>query len=400
MKQLSSYLFFVRDHLRDLGSLVAVAAIFFVFSPFQDTWWPKWAIFYVVAAVMLGYYFGKRYHWSLGCLTFSVLFSGSFGFANRMIYALQDIITQVNLAHVSSRATLAFFLFLFIGHSMKSANAEKFLSAYLFICAAHCLVVLHDFFINNTFWPFTVGFLPNVSVGPCMLSILLPLALWRGSVTKSVASRVFHFVTSILFVIVICKQQSSMGYATLVAGTVTLGFCLISFMAGWKKAVLSGAAAIIIAWQLGGFVDPQWRSWTTIDRFEMWADAMTWWKINASWVFGTGTGTFRHFGSIVQGIYHFQDDGKNWWTWLHSDALQLIFETGLLGLFSAIVFLGVCLYRAFKALRFEIVASIVAYIVMALGNYPLRLAEFATLGMVLLTISIKLEESENGVRTT
>jgi O-antigen ligase len=139
-----------------------------------------------------------------------------------------------------------------------------------------------------------------------------------------------------------------------------------------------------------------------MDRFQFWTTYLKWWlegtwsgpeemgswAVKANHWIGTGAGTFRHLGPEIQIKYHLTE-GK-WWPWAHNDWLQILFETGYIGLLSSVWVLVEALKRLYKYSQFGILGSVVAYVVIMCGNYPMRLAEYSVLGILFLGYSFKL----------
>ena len=362
--------------------VLSVCFLFIIFSPFEDSLWPKWYVFYLGLSGYGGYYLGKRYHTSLGLLFFSVLFSGSMVFANKSFYSNEHIIVQLDLAKNAAQATLAFLCMMTVGLVLKKSMIELLLKSYIFVCALHCVYVLCEYFLMGKPYFESIGFLPNISMGPSMLGVLFPLVVWKAAIKQ----KAIYLYIGMLFLSVIYLHGSSMGYACFVSGVISLVF--FSLWAVDKKASVAICLVLLaVLLPLGYFIDSQWYTPHKIDRIQFWRVFLTWWEENVNPLFGSGTGTFRHIGPMIQNENKMQIG--SWWLWAHSDWVQVLFELGWIGVVSSIYFIVTCIERAYNAARFEILAGLVAYVVMAAGNYPLRLAEFAFLGMLLLSCAFK-----------
>ncbi len=72
-------------------------------------------------------------------------------------------------------------------------------------------------------------------------------------------------------------------------------------------------------------------------RFNIWKISMEYWAHTANYWTGLGAGTFQMLGPFIQVIYYAEQGVKEnaviaGFTWLHNDWLQVLFETGIIGL--------------------------------------------------------------------
>lgn len=374
-------------------------------------------MFFWLAGFYVGCWVWKHHHWTLGLLTMSVFYSGSQAYGNKQVYVQQHQLEQLDMSSHASRATLVFLLCLFIGDKLRIKTIDRLLNAFLIVGGCHCLKVFYQYFYLGTKWAECVGFLPNVSMGPCMLACLLPLSLGKlinqkaTSTDTSKWGRAINGLLSAIFTLTVIVQQSSIGWASYIVGFVVFVGLFLYSSVGLRKSILLSGALLGALGYCGRFVDSQWYGSITtglqnIDRLKHWEVFFQWWVDHAALLFGTGVGTFRHLGPVIQkaheielmpcilsGTYPNLIETCQHWQWAHSDWLQILFENGIIGLLSAFLFLVVCLYRTFQAQRFDIFAALVAYTTAAAGNYPGHLAEYATLGMLLFTIAMKLNPS-------
>ena len=82
-----------------------------------------------------------------------------------------------------------------------------------------------------------------------------------------------------------------------------------------------------------------------------------------------------------------------WWLWAHNDWLQILFETGVLGLTASVLVLLSAFWRAIALGHDGLVGSLVAVSVVSFGNYPLRLAEFAVVVTIIMSAALRLPKS-------
>lgn len=124
-------------------------------------------------------------------------------------------------------------------------------------------------------------------------------------------------------------------------------------------------------------------------RFDAYKIFMTsWWKNFPHWV-GSGPGTFQVFAPLIQIKNNFMVDmrpGQNsfFWLWMHSDWLQVLFETGIIGLLLSLLLYSDVLYRLFKKkepVLFSLACGIGAS---AIFDFPCRYFSMAFLTMYVI----------------
>jgi len=113
-------------------------------------------------------------------------------------------------------------------------------------------------------------------------------------------------------------------------------------------------------------------------RYAHWRDVFNFYVSSGNWFFGMGAGTYQIiFGLLPSGMAQ----------WAHNDFLQLLFETGAVGLASviAVVFYALKGYGA----KPWVVAGIAGYVVCACFGFPGHMPLHAFLGGSLVWISHK-----------
>lgn len=147
-------------------------------------------------------------------------------------------------------------------------------------------------------------------------------------------------------------------------------FLLAHFLClkNWKVLLVAPAVFALGWWRIGSL-----ELFSFGDRDVMWKFFMENWAHNKqNWAFGTGFGTFGVFSYLTQETFQMRD--QYWWIWLHSDALQAVFEIGVVGaalLLSVFVAAARGLY--IKGLRAEFMSFLLFGVTMTV-NYPLHIA--------------------------
>lgn len=361
------------------------AASWFFFSPFEDTQWPKWMVFYWLAGLHIGiciYRGTKRIELLL--LMLSVMASGAMAFIDRRTFDHMHIVSQIDLMGHGARATLAFMTCVMLWLCTSPRYFNFLIDGLVGAAAINQVVSLFQYWIlGNENWQ-SSGFLPNYSMASCMVAMILPLALSRRA-------NPIAWTCALTAIPTVWMSQSSIGFVALFVGIgafiVSIGF---TFFRQVAMKILGFTAVLVPATviALGFTVDPQWSRFMEISRFKMWIPSLQYWLDHGSIWFGVGLGSYRHFGSVIQTQQNVEVG--HWWLWMHNDWFQVLFETGIFGFTSALLVLLAALWSAFRAGSAGLFGSICALSVVAFGNYPLRLAEFALAATVIMGAALNL----------
>lgn len=233
--------------------------------------------------------------------------------------------------------------------------------------------------IANHLWPCSIenscgGAIGNPSMSISFMIAVLPVAM-KQATPQARRWMVFAVFISALI------SKSSIALGMLAAGGV------IYFLMQ-RKYIWFTLAPIPIA--IGHFTLGR-DLFSSGTRFEMWKLFMHVWAFNpVNWLWGMGYGTFGVFSRNIQHTLADPELGpkykkalglseslyvqdKNWWTWLHNDWLQMLFETGVIGLALFTLLYFKILTRFFcRDEKFELASAILFGIVMLL-NYPLHM---------------------------
>lgn len=365
-------------------ALTFVGLVIFPFSPFSDTHWPKWWMFHLATAVAIGAYFIK-YHWSVGLTIATSLISGAQAFANRDFYFRQGDQVKAVLGFDSAKASLTLLALAFLADKLSAVQVERLLKAFIVFAIGHCLYVFYQLhYLGLNTWTGR-GFLPNTSMAPSMLVMLLPLVIGYGK------RLVYPRAITALFVLTMIEHRSSIAFAALLTTSVFAGFIWLHRRWHLRATILTVLGALLVLLPLGVLFDPEWSHLWVNERFKFWPAYVEFWVKQKQYLMGMGLGTFRYFGPEIQ-IAKNLDVGY-FMPWAHSDVLQMMFEVGLIGLISAATMIVISVKKALMSKRLDLASALVAMVVIMCGNYPLHLAEFATLVTLLLTTSFKISMS-------
>lgn len=119
-------------------------------------------------------------------------------------------------------------------------------------------------------------------------------------------------------------------------------------------------------------------------RFWLWKIALNWWYDQSigTIIFGTGLSTLRIFLPLIQMGAGTDITQGPWFFWLHNDWLQILFEQGVVGLISALIFLNYVLCNSFLRHKRVFVAGL-GFCFCMCTNFPMHWPIQAFLGFTL-----------------
>ena len=358
-------------------------------SPFKDTHWPKWMMFYYLAGFGFAWFvFDMTKRLEFAILILAMFASGIHAMADRRSYETMHLISQVDLMGHSARALLVFVLCTLFALFVPTYELIKPL---ITVAAINIAISVGQSLSGRPNY-LASGFLPNYSMHACMIAMVYPLAIFNWLPKKN--SDPFGWVclsVIILGPIAVIKSQSSIGFISFVA--MLLAMVSMAMARSFKIRYVIGAVIVIglCLLSLGQYVDPDWTKVSQIARMKLWPAILDFWLDHGNFWVGMGLGTFRHFGSVIQ--TQIQVEVGWWWLWAHNDWLQILFETGVLGLAASVLVLLSAFWRAIALGHDGLVGSLVAVSVVSFGNYPLRLAEFAVVVTIIMSAALRLPKS-------
>lgn len=241
----------------------------------------------------------------------------------------------------------------------------------IFLCH---LTVLNSLYIISqgphiTSW----GIMLVSTMDACLIAIMYPLILQLSN-CYNVYLKWIYRITPVLAVLF---TTSSTGLGGIVLGLSVLFLNKKSLKLLLVPAILFLSALLLNPLLLSDSL-----------RFVCWRWSMSWWWHNANHFFGTGIGTYSVLGPIIQIATHNQvsitAEGitANYYTMLHNDWLQCLFELGSIGLG-----LLICLYTHLLYLsrnRPYLLSSIIVYGATATIAMPSKYVITAIVGTLLV----------------
>jgi hypothetical protein len=211
------------------------------------------------------------------------------------------------------------------------------------------------------------GFLNYSGMNGTLIAYSIPFFLCtKQSSLVGLAQWAFSLIGLCLCGTAIILSKSSIPYGVVSVTLLAIGIHRFSFK---KISVIMAAAiplivgALVDFHGLRGLLDSGY-------RFTAYRTFMKMWWIHDSHLWGSGFGTFLVLGKIIQNKTGFMNGFI--WNFMHSDILQILFETGFVGLilFTALVTqVGKRLYKQAEPQFFALFCGIISS---ALFDFPFR----------------------------
>lgn len=296
----------------------------------------QWFIGLSVCAIMLGVFVAKAVNWLPATLFTYILINGIFVFASRWNYFSLHAHEFIYPASLRSLSVTTTVLVLVISSATISGNVGKAIfNSIPAFTLINSMSVIASFLLGKKLFGNSgyVGFLDNASTNGCLIAACFGFL---------VVNRMWFFSAISLLAIIV--SNSSMPYGVLAAVLVGIAIKKRS-----RLALLSLAPVFLV-----GQVFEKENFFNSSGRFQAYKLFMAeWWDKGLIW-FGTGLGSFNFLGPTIQCKHGYLVTITNGmcsgslFTWLHSDWLELLFTTGIVGfLLGALVFLSAS-YRLLK----------------------------------------------------
>ncbi len=277
---------------------------------------------------------------------------------------------------------------------MKRKHIESVTQGFAWICLMNALVVTWNFFFNGI----AIGLLDNPAIDATFIAVTYSILCFRPnkipydpesprSVFGFKARFTFDLVATVAPIFAIIVSESSTALVTLIVGW-------ISFL--WAKGSLSIrkiGVAFISALSVAAIVIGPSQFLNSNGRFFQWEIALDFWRLNFNPIFGSGIGTYFVFGPHLQ--HQINPRAQEHYLWLHNEWLQVLFETGFIGLLIAAGIFLSSLRKSFKNRDSWIFAALMALGFSAFTQMPLRLMSFAFLAAFLAFIALRKNNHEH-----
>ncbi len=357
---------------------------------FLDIWHAQIFALFVAGTLLISKKLLERVHWSVIPPFMLASYSAySFYFWPEIImkgFGLSTIMAFGSLVIGSYVFMLMCVLPFILGGSKTTLKFTIALMAVVFIDS---LIMIFNGLVMGPLHGFhVVGLLENNSMDACFVACLVPLFL--GAKTR------FSYACLIPIFMAIGLAQSVTGFLALATAV-----SIFYFMdRGFKDYIISFLSAIALMSATLAFVFYFWPwKFTAGDgRYHIWQLASDFWFKEANQWLGTGLGSFQLYGPglLLQTVP--LGTKIEFWIWMHSDWLQVLFELGWTGLVSVLVMTLCALWRARKSP--PIFTSLVVFCMVALVQMPVRHTIFALLGAYLLKICFEQPKNPKGDLST
>ncbi len=365
--------------------IIAILTIFAIISLNGTYYYSEMTLGLTCMSAFISYYVCKKIHWSVAILFFYCMASGlyitagAFGYFNNL-YLEKHVLTS---------------LLILILHVVPFAFASDSLirKMSLFI---PCIAIVSMSII--LFKLFTVGvrqggIMNNSSVDPSLLAVclgssfsLLPKSFMKSKVMPCL------FI-SFIFCILICKGSIGIG-----AMALCLFLMLITPINSDKIQptvcdLAIGFSIIVFILKLAHLYLGQ-ELFSDSTRFENFKIFYEFWIKNADYLFGTGMGTFWSIGPLLQLKAH-PEMKDNFFRWLHSDWLQIIFELGFIGLALSLNVVYHFLRSCMRNKEYSIGVSGLTFCAVMVFNIPTKFFLFSFIGILILRMGFNKDGCKN-----
>ncbi len=334
-------------------------------SDLSMVWVYRWVLFTVLLAWVTSHYVARLTDWtvsSICCAYFvSVGALGAMGmsrFQTLDSFDLGDLLTpqlfmQLQGALKLSAAHTTIVLSLLILFTL-AVRARLF----LFPLKVSAVAIAVSIYLTENADNAEIAFLHNPSVSGSFIAVLAPSLAWplalfiAGAVIKTKAS------------------------TPLLALFIGVG---VRYWDRWKRYV--GEVAFVGSLAVIGIPSLYFSS---SGRSHVWLNVWQWWRDQgpACWWIGTGAGATPLLVPMIQHQFGLSGESDQYFLWLHSDWLQILFEFGILGLLAALLIFFDGLHRARRTPIYG--AMLASFGACMVTNFPLRYPLFCFLGVVIL----------------
>ena len=331
------------------------------FSPIE--WYLSW----IAIAYAAGVVFSRRYGLLAGATFFWIAFSGLRMFASPGVpFPHDEEIWNASFQGdaAASLASIALCLF-----AISVFETKNWIAVFNWLAVANAVTI----FACKFFYIEPTGLLANPSMSGCLSAALLPLFFHRESRLNLLWMLLVHAS------VFVSAQSQPIGLFF-----VPIGLRLIQKRC-WKTLGAAVIASFIVGVLIAGH-----DLFDSNGRMTVWKLAFPFWWKTANPFLGIGLGSFWHVGPWLT-LHRFWQP----FLWLHSDWLQVLFESGILGL--ALVTSLFCQAVYFAKNNTVLCISLLTYGAWAIANFPLHNPISALLGVFLMHESLGKAQAKKNI---
>lgn len=222
----------------------------------------------------------------------------------------------------------------------------------------------------------------NPAIDASFISCCIPLV---SEVSKKYLTKFVYILSMALFCAPCILTKTSSGI---------LGLSLF-FILSWAelKGLLTFCLVAIV-----GFIMQGESILNSSGRFNIWSMCMKYWVQNVDPFIGAGIGTFQMYGPAIQiadALIRKQPEGTMipGFLWMHNDWLQILFETGAIGLILIVALYGISLKKSYNSVTFQV---LIIFGAISLIQMPLRHIIFTCLGVFAMIEALRSTEKQDG----
>lgn len=387
-------------------SLISLSLFFGPVKNFTawDDWHTRWAYCYLLCACWIAAIAYRKFGAIVAGCSWMLCASSIYVFAWRMNHFNYLEIGERVLLNSVAQIHLLTFLMLFVPFlfcTRRSLDILEDIFSWLCVLSSALIIIISVFGLTRfTHGTALGGLFNNESMAGCFIGATYPLVIrWRSrlfcmwQILPWVA--LFFLGQTMPFAVIGCAslmylysrkryiglKQFKWGVTIAVAG---IGYAFLTFGSGIFDYSRDPIKLLMQA--VGHYMNYFHGAGTAEEffsgngRYELWSMALKWWSEYFHWLFGSGAGTA--YILVPRAQIEVGHHTQSFFIWMHNDYLQVLFEYGVLGLSLLLALTLGGLWRLRKTPHLLSVG--VGYGVMALGNYPSRLAVHALLGMWLV----------------
>lgn len=298
---------------------------------------------FVVAIILVAFsksMFSKSF---LGGATFCILLMSGLmsSFYPELLNSQQNTNSLFALSKYSLESTLFLVAGFFIIYGLSMNNLKSLMKLISFIAIVNSVWIIGKKILGMP----ATGIMLNTSMEGTFLSIMFAYILHKGPF--KVSQNKILLILGTVIIATICTT-SSMGVFGIILSLTAHRL--------WARHLLRTHMFIIVIIFISALAVIGDKLFSDSLRFVAWTWSFEWWLPNANKFFGTGLGTFWGLGPWIQdtGVAKnctalssdavcesakFAYQYKNYYTFMHNDFLQMVFETGALGLGTFITFI-------------------------------------------------------------
>ena len=368
--------------------LVVLMLLVYYLRPQYDFEKGTWTSFFVLFSVYIANYL-RRFDWSIAGLFLFSSIGGILVFGPFARYSEFGGPVSTALDICSLTAMMSVLFAIVVIHAMSESNYSDIENSFAFIGLFNSCLTIYQF-IKHPEW-INFGMFGNKSMNANFIAFTYPFLVFKDEAkeypfkkTKEIWTKYYLNVIWDVFCIVVPLVAIIVSKASIPI----LAICFVWFgsMFFSKDSILSQISLFFYVAILGIIGVSIYFDWipdfaSSNGRTNIWALAMNYWKMYANPLLGFGLGTTAMFVPHAQEYFKVAPD--NMFVHMHSDFLQVLFESGIL----AFIFLILTWFRMIKIcwdLKINyLLLGVLTYGLISMGSFNFNLPLHSLFGAFL-----------------